>query len=145
MASATVRGAEAVGESVDTAYQGVKNGFEDPENEAYGPYPRDYASTIRKHMRRFEGVKETASFQFAQAREGLSEQGPAAGRRDRLAGLGGGPRDRNEDRHFGQPDVDDYAVRMKDGDVVEVIEKSYAGAFRRISDQPASVPAAPQR
>src|SRR5262247_948012 len=59
VASATVHGARVVRGSVDTAYRGVKNGYGKPDSGAYGPYPRDYATIIQKHMRRFEGVDET--------------------------------------------------------------------------------------
>ena len=54
VASATARSAEAVGDSLGTAYKGVTTGFEDPANSAYGPYPKEYVRTIRKHMLRFE-------------------------------------------------------------------------------------------
>ena len=33
---------------------------------------------------------------------------------------------------------------MKDGEVVEALEKAYAGAIRRVSDDGPPVPAAPQ-
>jgi len=144
VAAVTVRGAEVVGDSVGTAYHGVKNGFEEPELQAFGPYPRDYASTIRKHMLRFEGVKETASFQFAKPVKGYLNKGILRGGEIEWQGwvvdvaiAAKTP--------LGQPEVDEYVVRMKDGDIVEVIEKSYAGAIRRITDQPVAVPAAPQR
>ena len=76
VASATVRGAEAVGESVGTAYRGVKKGFEKPQNgTAYGPYPGDYMNTIRKHMMRLEGVTRTASFQFGKPERSYQNKG----------------------------------------------------------------------
>src|SRR5262245_4855168 len=58
VARATARGAEAVGDSMGTAYRGVTKGFEDPRDKAYGAYPRDYVNTIRKHMQRFEDVPD---------------------------------------------------------------------------------------
>jgi hypothetical protein len=45
---------------------------------------------------------------------------------------------------FGQPDTREYVVRMNEDDVVEVVDKAYAGAIRRVSAA-GSVPAAPQR
>ena len=133
MASATVRSAEAVGESVDTAYRGVRKGFEPPENNAYGPYPQDYANTIRKHMLRFEGVTGAASSQFGKPGGGYLNKGLLLGGEVEWQGwvvdLAIGTK-----TTFGQPDVDEYVVRMKDGDVVEVLEKAYATALTRVSE-----------
>jgi hypothetical protein len=144
-ATATVRGAEAVGEAAGTAYRGVTNGFETPESQAaFGPYPQDYVSAIRKHMMRFEGVKESASLVFGKPARGYLNKGL----------LRGGEIDWQgwvvdltiETRTLlGQPDVDQYVVRMKDGEVVEVLEKAHAGAIRRIDDATAPVPAAPRQ
>jgi hypothetical protein len=144
-ASATVRGAEAVGESVGTAYRGVTNGFETPEDQAaYGPFPRDYVTTIRKHMMRFEGVKESASLKFGKPARSYLNKGL----------LRGGDIDWQgwvvdltieAKTVFGQPDIDEYVVRMKDGEVVEVLEKEHAGALRRVSEDAPPVPAAPRR
>jgi hypothetical protein len=143
VATATVRSAEAVGESVGTAYRGVTNGFENPANEAaYGPYPRDYVNAIRKHMVRFEGIKENASFQFGKPVRSYQNKGLLRGGDIDWQGWVVDvaiPRIRS-----GKPHLDEYVVRMKDGDVVEVIDKAYAGALRRVSDDPPPAPAAPQ-
>src|SRR5512144_242559 len=66
VASATARGAKAVGHSIGTAYRGVSNGFEDPRSKAYGPFPKNYVAVIRKHMMRFNSIDENASFEFGQ-------------------------------------------------------------------------------
>ena len=55
--------------SMGTAYRGVTNGFEDPADKAYGPYPRDYVNTIRKHMIRFEDVARQVGLPLRQAGE----------------------------------------------------------------------------
>jgi hypothetical protein len=144
VASATVRGAEVVRESVDTAYHGVKNGYAEPENQAYGAYPRDYVRAVEKHMRRFEGVDESASFEFGKPVRAYYTKGL----------LRGGAVDWQgwvvdveiETRTlFGQPRVVPYVVRMKDGEILEVLEKAHAGALIRVSEAPVSVPAAPRR
>ena len=46
---------------------------------------------------------------------------------------------------LGQPRTVAYVVRMKDGEVIEVIEKAHAGALTRVSEAPAPAPAAPRR
>ena len=144
VATATARGAVAVGDSVGTAYRGVTNGFEEPADQAaYGPYPRDYVNAIRKHMTRFEGVKESASFQFGKPVRSYLNKGLLRGGEIEWQGWlvdVSIPKTR-----FGQPAVDEYVVRMKDDDVIEVLKKEYAGAFRRISDEPPAPPAAPRR
>ena len=146
-ATATVRGAEAVGESMGTAYRGVTNGFEMPEGQsAYGPYPQDYVSAIRKHMIRFEGVSESASLQFGKPVRSYLNKGL----------LRGGDVDWQgwvvdltieTKTVFGQPDIDTYVVRMKDDEVVEVLPKEHAGALRRVGgdDVLAPAPAAQRR
>jgi hypothetical protein len=144
-ASATARGAEAtadaIGDSVGTAYRGVKNGYQAPENDAYGSYPRDYVKTIRKHMLRFEGVKETARFRFGKPVRAYLNKGLFRGGEIEWQGWVV-DLDIETKTRLGQPQVDAYVVTMKDGDIVEVIEKAYAGAFQRVDGQP-SVPAAP--
>jgi hypothetical protein len=144
VASATVRGAEVVGDSVGTAYRGVTEGFEDPENAAaYGPYPRDYVNVIRKHMVRFEGTKKTASFQFGKPVKSYLNKGLLRG--GDVEWQGWVVDVAIPKIVFGKPRVDEYVVRMKDGEVVEVIDKAYAGALRRVSADTPPVPAAPRR
>lgn len=146
VASATVRGAEVVGESVGTSYRGVRDGFQEPDDTAYGPYPRDYANTIRKHMLRFEGVKQPASFVFGEPVKSYLNKGLLLGGDIDWQGWAVDVAIQTK-TPFGQTQLDEYVVRMNDGDVVEVVEKAYAGAIRRVSPekQKPSVPAAPQR
>ena len=127
---ATARGAEAVGDSIGTAYHGVTNGFEDPANAAYGPYPKDYVKTIRKHMLRFEGVPDTASFRFGQPQRGYLNKGLLRGGEVEWQGWTVDVAIETTTT-FGQPHTDEYVVRMTDGDEVEVLEKESAGALRR--------------
>jgi len=145
-ASATVRGAEAtadaVGDSVGTAYRGVTNGFAAPENGAYGTYPRDYVNAIRKHLFRFEKVKETASFRFGKPVRAYLNKGLLRGGEIEWQGWVVDV-DVETMTKLGQPQVDAYVVTMKDGEIDEVIEKEYAGAFRRIAEE-TPVPAAPR-
>src|SRR5262245_63187862 len=114
VASATARGAEAVGESVGTAYRGVKNGFQEPDADAYGPYPKDYASTIRRHMLRFEGVEETASFQFGKPVRSYLNKGLLYGGEIDWQGWVVDLAIETKVR-LGEPMIDEYVVRMKDG------------------------------
>lgn len=142
VANATARGAEAVGDSMGTAYRGVTKGFEDPRDKAYGPYPRDYVNTIRKHMVRFEDIPEKASFRFGKPEKAYLNKGLLRGGDIEWQGwivdLA-----IESTTAFGQPHTDEYVVRMNDGDVVEVVEKAYSTAIRRVSQDP--VPAAPKR
>ena len=131
VASATARGAEAVGDSLGTAYQGVTNGFEDPESSAFGPYPSDYVRIIRKHMQRFEDVPETASFSFGKPERGYLNKGLLRGGKVEWQGWVVDLAIETKNA-FGQPHTDAYVVRMNDGDVVEVLEAEYASALRRV-------------
>jgi len=140
-ASATARGAEAVGDTVGTGYRGVTNGFEDPaDEEAYGPFPHDYVAVIRKHMRRFEGVGPGASFKFGKPVRSYSNKGLLRGGDIEWQGWIVDVSIETT-AAFGQPHSEEYVVRMNDGDVVEVLEAKYAGALRRVEPKPA--PAAP--
>jgi hypothetical protein len=145
VASSTARGAKAVGKSVGTAYHGVTNGFQDPESKAFGPYPDDYLNTIRKHMMRFEGVKETASFYFDRPVRGYVNQGLLLGGEIDWQGWVVDVAIETKTL-LGQPERDEYVVRMNGNDIVEVVEKRYAGAIARVpaENSTPSVPAAPR-
>jgi hypothetical protein len=144
VASATARGAGAVGDSLGTAYKGVTTGFEDPARSAYGPYPKDYVRTIRKHMLRFEDVPETAGFRFGKPERSYLNKGLFRGGEIEWQGWIVDVAIETTTA-FGQPHTDEYVVRMNDGDVVEVLEAEYAGALRRVSKDPPTSPAAPAR
>ena len=144
VASATVQGAEVVRGSVGTAYRGVKNGYAEPEHDAFGPYPRDYVTVIQKHMRRFEGVGDTASFEFGRPVRAYLNKGLLRG--GEVDWLGWVVDLEIEDKTlFGQPRAVDYVVRMKDGEVLEVIDEAHAGALTRVSEASPPAPAAPRR
>ena len=148
VASATVRGAEVtaevVGESMGTAYRGMKNGYAPPDQDAYGPRPRDYVNQIRRHMLRFEGVKATASFQIGQPVRAYLNKGLMRGGDVEWQGWLVDVEIQTKTA-LGQPDVGHYVVSMKDGEIVEVMEKEYASAFQRVPADPPPVPAAPRR
>ena len=144
VASATARGAAAVGDSLGTAYQGVSNGFEDPEHSGFGPYPNDYVRTIRKHMQRFEAVPETASFSFGKPERSYLNKGLLRGGKVEWQGWVVDIAIETKTA-FGQPHTEEYVVRMNDGDVVEVLEAEYASALRRVKQDPPSTPAARAR
>jgi hypothetical protein len=131
-----------VSDSVGVAYRGVKTGFAEPKSDGYGPFPRDYVSSVRKHMLRFGGVKETASFQFGKPVRAYLNKGLLRGGDIEWQGWVVDLSIETKTA-LGQPEVDEYVVRMKDGEIVEVIEKPYASALRRVSGDP-SVPAAPR-
>jgi hypothetical protein len=140
VASSTARGARAVGRSIGTAYRGVSHGFEDPADKAYGPFPKHYVTAIRKHMVRFEGVDESASFEFGKPVRGYLNKGLLRGGDIEWQGWIVDVSIKTITA-FGQPHSDDYVVRMNDGDVVEVLEAAYAGALKRVPDPPPAAPA----
>lgn len=139
-AASTARGARMVGRSIGTAYRGVSHGFQDPTDaRAYGARPDEYVSVIRKHMFRFEGVDEAASFEFGQPVRGYLNKGLLRGGDVEWQGWIVDVSIRTTSA-FGQPQTDSFVVRLSDGDVVEVLEAAYAGALRRVPE--AAPPAA---
>ncbi len=140
MADGAARAGEAVGESMSTAYQGVRDGFEDPDQTNFGPYPKRYVSTIKRHMLRFEGVPDDANFQFGRPEKGFMNRGILAG--GKIAWQGYLVDLNVETTTFaGQTRTKGYIVRMKDGEVVEVHEAAYATGLRRLEPKDAAPPA----
>ena len=135
------RGAEAVGESLGTAYQGVRDGFEPPVADGYGPFPERYAASIKHHMQRFEGVPDDASFQFGRPVQAYTNKGILAG--GQIEWQGYVVDVEVEMRRLGQKRSKHYIVRMRDGLVIEVVDADYASGIERVGD--ASVPAARAR
>jgi len=132
------RGAEAVGESLGTAYRGVRDGYEEPGADGYGPYPKGYAELIRRHMLRFEGVPGDASFEFRKPEQGYLNDGILVG--GKIEWQGWLVDVEVETKAFtGQKRTKAYVVRMRDGEVVEVHDASYADILRRVG------PAAPAK
>ena len=125
------RGAEVVGDSLGTAYRGVRDGFEEPGAGAYGPYPKGYAEAIRRHMLRFEGTPDDASFKFGKPERGYMNDGILAG--GEIEWQGWLVDLEVETTTFaGQKRTKAYVVRMSDGEVVEVQDAAYAGMLRRV-------------
>ena len=147
-AEATVRGAEAtagaLNDSARTAYRGVKDGFAPPDEAAYGPQPRDYVTAIRKHMLRYEGVSKSASFVVGKPVRAYTNKGLMRGGDVEWQGWVVDV-DVETKTPLGQPDVDQYVVRVKDDEVVEVIERTHATALRRVGGDSSPGPAAPGR
>jgi len=129
-ARATARGAVVAGEAVGTAYRGVVKGFDEPASGAYGDYPRDYATVIRKHMVRFEGVPANASFRFERPRKGWLNRGILAGGGVAWQGYLVEVEVVEAALFDSQTEPDGYVVRMRDGEIVEVMEAEYADALR---------------
>jgi hypothetical protein len=131
-------GATAVGDSIGTAYRGVRGGFEDPQERGFGPYPKGFADAIRRHMLRFEGVGNQASFQFGKPERAYMNRGILAG--GEIEWQGWAVDVSVETKSFaGQSRSKAYVVRMTDGEVEEVQDAGYAGAIRRLTpSEPAS-------
>lgn len=137
VADGASRAGEAVGDSVVTAYSGVKTGFEEPDGTNFGPYPKSYVATIKRHMLRFEGVSDEATFQFGKPEKGFMNKGILAGGKIDWQGY---LIDLNiaSTTFAGQSRSKSYVVRMKDGEVVEVHDAEYAAALRRLeANEPA--------
>ncbi len=131
------RGAEVVGESLGTAYRGVREGFEAPSDRAYGAYPKGFAEAVRRHMLRFEKIAQDASFQFGEPVKGFMNAGILAG--GKIEWQGWLVDVEVETTTFaGQRRAKGYIVRMKDGEVEEVHDAAYAGALRRLETHPAA-------
>lgn len=120
----------AMGSAAATAFHGVRHGFEDPDDTAYGRYPEGYATTIRKHMTRFEGVPKDASFRFGKPGRGYMNKGILAGGGVAWQGYLVEVTVEEDPLFESQRKPDHYVVRMRDGDVVEVIDAEYASTLR---------------
>jgi hypothetical protein len=129
-ADATARGAAAASEAMGTAYQGVRNGFQPPDADGYGAFPRDHAAAIRRHMQHFENVPATASFRFGRPEKGYVNKGVLAGGGVAWQGYLVEVEVLAKVLFASQTEPNRYVVRMRDGDVVEVLEADYADALR---------------
>jgi len=138
VADGAVEGAQVVGDSLGTAYEGVRDGFAEPDPDGFGTYPRDYAEIVRSHMIRFEGHPETAEFRFSRPVKSYTNEGILAGGHVDWQGYVVDVKVETE-TFAGQMRTKSYAVRMRDGQVVEVLDSTYAGALKRA---PQSFPAA---
>jgi hypothetical protein len=129
-AEVTAAGASAAGSAVGTAYTGVRDGFALPDEHGYGAFPTDYASTVRKHMIRFDGVSEKASFRFGKPERGYLNKGILAGGKVEWQGYLVPVDVVKESLFDSQTKPESYVVRMFDGEVVEVMEAEYATTLR---------------
>ena len=133
-------GAAATGRAMGTAYQGVRDGFEEPDAKAYGPYPKGFADTIRRHMLRFEGTPKEASFRFGKPEKAYMNDCILAGGGIEWQGWVVDVEVTTK-TFAGQARTKSYAVRMTNGEVEEVQDADYAKAsINRLSEeaQPAS-------
>ncbi len=129
-AHATARGAAAAGAALGTAYQGVRGGFAEPDPKGYGRHPEGFAAAIRKHMVRFEGVPEQASFRFGRPEKGYLNEGLLAGGAVAWQGWLVEFEVVRAARFESQTKPERYVVRMRDGDVIEVLRAEYAEGLR---------------
>jgi hypothetical protein len=133
-AKAVGRGAVAVGKATATAYQGVTQGFQEPERAAaYGRFPKDYARIVRRHFVRILDYPEDARFRIGKPVKGYMNRGLL---------LGGGVAwqgylvDVEVDARWGiarQWETHQYVVRIRDGEVVEAHRDP--GMLRRVADE----------
>jgi hypothetical protein len=137
------RGASAVGSSLGTAVQGVRTGFEDPDAEGFGPYPRDYREAIRSHLLRFESISADASIRFGRPEKGYITQGILRGGAVVWQGYLVDVEIEHRSKIASQSRTRGYVVRLREGEVIEVHNERQTAALRRV---PPSVPAkrAPQ-
>ena len=113
-------------------------------SKAYGPFPKNYVAVIRKHMIRFEEVEPSAGFEFGQPARAYLNKGLLRGGDIEWQGWIVEVSIKTITA-FGQTHVDEYVVRMNDGDVVEVLEARYAGALKRVTTEHKQVPASRAR
>ena len=132
------RGASAVGSSLGTAVRGVRTGFEDPDEDGFGPYPRNYAQTIKSHLVRFEGIAPDASIRFGRPEKGYITQGILRGGGVVWQGYLVDVEIEHVSKIESQSRTRTYVVRLRDGEVIEVHSAQHTAALRRLS---ASVPA----
>jgi hypothetical protein len=129
-AGATARGAVVAGQAMGTAYQGVRNGFQPPDPNGYGSFPRDYAAAIRRHMQHFENIPASASIRFTRPEKGYLNEGVLVGGAVSWQGYLVEVEVLEQTLFASQSEPDRYVVRMRDGDVIEVLEADYADALR---------------
>jgi len=129
-AELTADGARAAGKAVKVAVTGVRKGFDEPDPKAYGSFPAGYAGRIRHHMQHFGGVSPEASFQFGKPARGYLNAGLLAGGGVRWQGYLVEVRVEQEALFASQARPQRFVVRMREGEVVEVIEAEYADGLR---------------
>jgi hypothetical protein len=74
--NAMKNGAIAFGKGMGTAYEGVRNGFQEPEDEAaFGPYPKGYVDAVRKHFFRVMRYPDDTRFVLGRPEKGFMNRG----------------------------------------------------------------------
>lgn len=132
-ASAVKSGAGAVGRGVATAYRGVRSGFEEPDADArFGPYPRDYVETIRKHLIRALHYPEDAGFVFGRPERGYLNRGLFQGGGVAWQGWLVDAQVTTTQRLTGHQTTRRYVVRLRDGEIVDVHTDD--ALLRRVAD-----------
>ena len=91
---------------------------------------------VLENMLRFEDVPDKAGFRFGKPEKGYLNKGLFRGGDIEWQGWVVDLAIEST-TVFGQPHTDEYVVRMNDGDVVEVLEKRYSSAIRRVSQDEA--------
>ena len=132
MADGAAAGAKAVGSSFSTAASGVAKGFDDPDSEAFGAYPRDYPRIIQTHLLRFEDIPRKASLRFARPVRGYINKGLFQGGGIAWQGYLVDVTVAIPSRFEGQGRELAYTVRMRDGEVIEVHDARYASSLKRV-------------
>ena len=123
-----------------SAMRALRDGFEEPDATNFGPFPKKYVGTVKRHMLRFEGVPDDANFQFGRPERGFMNDGILAG--GKIAWQGYLVDLNVETTTFaGQKRTKSYVVRMKDGEVIEVHDAAYSHALRRLEPKDAPPPA----
>lgn len=69
-------GAVGFGKGMATAYKGVRHGFAEPEAEqAFGPYPKDYVDSVKKHFFRVMRYPDDTRFVLGRPHKGYMNKG----------------------------------------------------------------------
>jgi len=128
-----VRAGKAAGSGAKSALQGVTKGFEDPDRaDDFGRYPKDFATEIRKHFLRFREVPDDANFKFGKPQKGYRNKGILRGGEVDWHGYLVDVVVEMQSGLSGRKKIEGYVVRMRDGEIVGVVEEEYAGNLRRM-------------
>ena len=125
------RGAAAVGSTLGAAYEGVTDGFDQPEDDAFGRYPSHYAEEIRKHFERFLDMPTRANYELGKPVKGYINKGILLGGGVAWQGWLVDVEVVTSSRLTGLSRARTYVVRMRDGDVVDVHDEKSIGVLRR--------------
>ena len=138
VAEGTATGAKVVGESLSVAAHGVAKGFDDPDEQAFGAYPKRYPNIIQNHLVRFEGIPSKASLRFSRPVKGYMNRGLFLGGGVSWQGYLVDVHVQVPSRFEGQDKELAYTVRLRDGEVIEVHDSRYTAALRRVEPEAAA-------